>query len=58
MNNDLYKLLLNPIIFTENKNYNIKYIKEDIDPNKKKNRIFTNKQKELCWSKVIYFKLG
>ena len=52
MNNDLYKLLLNPLIFTENYKKDQKLIEDDIDT-KKKNRIFTNKQKELCWSKVI-----
>jgi hypothetical protein len=53
MNSDLINLLLNPTFFNETyKKQESKYNYDDFDSNKRKNRIFTNKQKELCWSKA------
>jgi hypothetical protein len=52
MNTDLINLLLNPGLFGEKYKTESKYNFDDFEGNKRKNRIFTNKQKDLCWNKV------
>jgi hypothetical protein len=54
MNSDLINLLLNPGFFSERyTNPDTKYNFDDFDPNKRKNRLFTSKQKDLCWNKAM-----
>jgi len=46
-NLDLEKRLLNPLFEEE------KYYFDDFENDKRKNRMFTQKQKDLCWKKVF-----
>jgi hypothetical protein len=55
MNSDLINMLLNPGIFAEKYKTESKVNFDDFDKDKRKNRIFTNKQKELCWNKVYSY---
>jgi hypothetical protein len=52
MNSELINMLLNPGWFSQKYETQSKYNFDDFEKDKRKNRIFTNKQKELCWSKV------
>jgi hypothetical protein len=51
MNSDLYNLLIKPITI----NYSIEkeFTEDDFNSRTRINRIFTNKQKELCWKKAM-----
>jgi hypothetical protein len=48
MNPELIKLLFNPTLYIEE---SPKYFEDDFDVNKRKNRLFTNKQKDQCWNR-------
>jgi hypothetical protein len=54
MNNTLYKLLLEPIFGKKEQKEPEKeeYYEDDFTSIKRKNRLFTQKQKEYCWQKV------
>ena len=52
MNDQLLLSLLNPLYNYYNKKYiEPKYYDDDFSSNKRINRLFTAKQKELCWNK-------
>ena len=68
MNYDLYKILMNKFgILTYKEEINLKkndnlsyqkgkeviFYEDDFDGNKRLNRLFTKKQREQCWKKVL-----
>lgn len=62
MNSDLIKLLLQPIFLRDNVNRNKEdktkeFDEDDFSSSKRLNRLFTNKQKEQCWNRVIKLKI-
>ena len=56
MSSTLYKLLTQPLFISKeivtdpDKLWN----EDDFTAIKRKNRLFTNKQKELCWQRVVF----